>query len=395
MKNIFSTLVAITILTTACSSKNSPKNSVKNKSSDKTIHQQITSFGEKLFNDESLSRDGKQSCASCHNAAHAFIDTRINKTSISNLTPSSVSTGQDDKALDDRNTPTITYAALIPDFNFDNEEKLFKGGQFLDGREKNLHDQAAQPFLNRVEMQTDQATVVSKVKNKYGPIMRELFGKNIFATVDQAFNAITFSIAEFEKTDLFSPFDSKFDRMLKGKYKFTEEEARGLTLFKTEDKGNCAACHTVPTTISSQQESIFTDFTYDNLGVPVNDVVRRLNGKGNMFVDYGLFTNPMVNNQELKGAFRVSTLRNIAVTAPYMHNGIFRDLKTVVRFYNTRDVKSALNPETSKPWRPAEVDATKNTEELGNLKLTNAEEDALVAFMKTLTDKRYEHLMVE
>jgi cytochrome c peroxidase len=391
-----SLLTLITLSITACNSSNNTHNSfTTEKESNWTTNQQITSLGDQLFHDEMLSRDGSQSCATCHNSKHAFIDDRVNETSIDDSTASSVSSGQDSAALGDRNTPTASYAAFIPDFYFDSDEALFKGGQFLDGREKNLHGQAGQPFLNPVEMQTIKAAVVAKVNDNYGDTLRELYGENIFDTIDRAYNAITFSIAEFEKTEEFSPFDSKFDRVLKGEDSFTEEEAFGLTLFNAEDKGNCAACHTVPTAASTKQQSTFTDFSYDNLGVPRNDIVRGLNGKGYEFVDNGLFQNPLVNDVELKGAFRVSTLRNIAVTAPYMHNGIFKDLKTVVHFYNTRDVDGALNPETWDPWRPAEVDATKNTEELGDLKLTDAEEDALVAFMKTLTDSRYEDLIPE
>jgi len=386
-------LLALMTLTACNSNDESSSTFSHSDGGNQTVSQKITSLGDELFHDESLSRDGNQACATCHNSEHAFIDDRINSTSIDNATPSSVSSGQDEAALGDRNTPTASYAAFIPDFHFDSSEELFKGGQFLDGREKNLHGQAGQPFLNPVEMQTLKAAVVAKVNDSYGDTMRELYGEHIFDTVDRAYNAVTFSIAEFEKTDVFSPFDSKFDRMLKGDYKFSKEEALGLSLFIAEDKGNCAACHTVPTLASTKQESTFTDFSYDNLGVPRNDLVRGLNGKGYEFVDNGLFENPLVNDAKLKGAFRVATLRNIAVTAPYMHNGIFKDLKTVVHFYNTRDVDGALNPETWDPWRTAEVDATKNTEELGDLKLSDDEEDALVAFMKTLTDSRYEDLI--
>jgi len=89
----------------------------------------------------------------------------------------------------------------------------------------------------------------------------------------------------------------------------------------------------------------------------------------------------------------VTGLRNVAVTEPYMHNGVFKNLKTVVHFYNTRDVAGAINPETGLAWRTAEVDATKNTDELGNLGLTDTEEDQLVAFLKTLTDRKFESLI--
>ncbi len=352
------------------------------------------SLGKQLFNDVSLSRDGTQACATCHDAEHAFIDARLDKAAtvgLSNGTDiAAVSVGQDDLAIGDRNTPTASYAAFIPDFHFDADEGLFVGGQFLDGREKDLQGQAGQPFLNPVEMQTTKEAVVTKVEAKYAETMKALYGADIFATVEGAFTAITESIATFEKTEDFSPFNSKFDKVLKGEAAFTADEQQGLALFVAENKGNCAACHPVPSALSEKTDSLFTDHTYDNLGVPVNETVRAINAKG---VDEGLFLNAAVDDVELKGAFRVAGLRNVAVTAPYMHNGVFKDLKTVVHFYNTRDVANAINPETSLAWRTAEVDATKNTDELGNLGLTDTEEDQLVAFLKTLTDQKFEALM--
>jgi cytochrome c peroxidase len=363
------------------------------KESAKQVLQTKAELGEALFNDISLSRDGTQSCASCHDQSHAFIDSRVNETNLDLSIASSVSTGQDAIALGDINTPSIAYAAFIPDFHFDQEDALFKGGLFLDGRAIDLVEQAKQPFLNTIEMQTSITELIVKVESKYRESMIKHYGVDVFNNDDSAFNAIADSIAEFEKTALFSPFNSKFDRVLKGEAEFSQVEALGLTVFVAEDKGNCAACHTLPTSESTPQESLFTDFSYDNLGVPKNMHVRSLNGKGMTYVDDGLFNNVLVDDVELKGAFRVSSLRNIAVTAPYMHNGVFTDLKTVIHFYNTRDVPNAINPETGLEWEVAEVDATKNTEELGDLKLAESEEQALLAFLKTLTDSQYEHLV--
>ena len=124
--------------------------------------------------------------------------------------------------------------------------------------------------------------------------------------------------------------------------------------------------------------------------MPKNSLVRSLNGKGLRFVDEGLFDNAEVTDVDLKGAFRVVSLRNVAVTPPYMHNGVFGDLETVVHFINSRDVPGALNPETGSPWQAAEVDATKNTDQIGDLGLEAEEVSAIVAFLKTLTDERYE-----
>lgn len=350
-------------------------------------------LGELLFNDISLSRDGKQSCASCHDSKRAFIDPRINTTSTDANTPGAVSIGQDELSLGDINTPSATYTGFVPAFHFDNKEKLFKGGLFLNGRATDLVEQAKQPFLNPVEMQTTKNAVVAKVKHKYRQSMQTLYGTNVFKDVDTAFDAVADSIAAFERTEKFASFDSKFDKVLNDEATLTAEEALGRDLFVAEDKGNCAACHPVFKKDSNKVDKLLTDFSYDNLGVPKNTLVRTQNGKGMSFVDTGLFENPAVNDVSLKGAFRVSSLRNVAVTAPYMHNGVFKDLATVVHFYNTRDVVGALNPETNNSWKQAEVDSTKNTDELGDLGLSIAEENAIVAFLKTLTDERYEHLI--
>ena len=120
--------------------------------------------------------------------------------------------------------------------------------------------------------------------------------------------------------------------------------------------------------------------------------MRTANGQtGNL--DAGLFLNPAVNDTDLQGAFKVSSLRNVAVTGPYMHNGKFQDLATVVHFYNTRDVLNATNPETNALWEIGEFHSGRNTDELGDLGLSQSEEDDLVSFLKTFTDERYEHLI--
>ncbi len=350
-------------------------------------------LGEQLFNDVDLSRDGTQSCAGCHDSAKAFIDPRPNITSANQRAAGAVSLGQDDVSLGDINTPTITYNAYIPEFHFDKKEGLYIGGLFLNGRASNLAEQATEPFLDPVEMQNTQAGVVATVRRKYGPAMQAIYGDKIFRNEERAFRAIGDAIAAFEKRPDFATFDAKFDLVMKGRAQFSELEKRGLDLFKDENKGNCAACHSVPDGDDEPAERLFTDFSYDNLGVPVNERVRAHNGKPAGYVDLGLFNNPQVNDPALKGAFRVSTLRNIAVTAPYMHNGVFNDLETVVQFYNSRDVAGALNPETGKPWRKPEIAATMNRDELGNLGLSDDEVRAIVAFMKTLTDARYQHLV--
>ena len=196
-----------------------------------------------------------------------------------------------------------------------------------------------------------------------------------------AFENIVSAIAEFERSPEFRPFTSKYDYYLAGKVKLSKLEKEGLQLFEAEDKGNCAACH--PSQVGPQgQPPLFTDFTYDNLGVPKNTnspfytQSRQYNAEGLDYVDLGL--GKTTGRPEDKGKFKVSTLRNVELTPPYLHNGIFHTLGEVVDFYNTRDTRS--------DWGEPEVPENVNTEELGNLGLTNHEVDAIVAFMKTLTD---------
>lgn len=347
-------------------------------------------LGEALYSDKSLSKNKKMSCATCHHSKTAFVDKR--KSRIAHM----VAASADRKQLGDRNVPTASYAAFIPEFHtvVEDGETLYIGGQFLDGRAKNLKEQAMGPFLNPVEMQMPSKEAVIKrikKKKKYVKAFKRLYGENMFNDVDATYEALADAIGKFETTDTFSPFDSRYDRFLEGKAQLNESELRGLALFSDTTRANCVACHPIAP-LEGERHSLFTDFTYDNLGVPTNEYVRSLNGKGSAFVDHGLLGNPQVTDTNLDGAFRVSTLRNVGATGPYMHNGVFKTLKTVVHFYNTRDVEGAINPETGKAWRVPEVPATINDSELGDLGLTDQEEDDIVAFMLTLTDKRYQKL---
>jgi cytochrome c peroxidase len=176
-------------------------------------------------------------------------------------------------------------------------------------------------------------------------------------------------------------FSSKYDYYLAGKVKLTEQEMRGLKIFEDEDKGNCAACH--PSALGDDGASpLFTDFTFDNLGVAKNfnspflSLDKQFNPQQKAYIDKGL--GAITGNTAENGLFKVPTLRNIAVTAPYMHNGLFTSLEDVINFYNTRD--------SDDKWGQPEVKENVNDEELGDLKLTEEEVQDLLAFLKTLTD---------
>ncbi len=352
-------------------------------------------LGKRLFEDASLSEPAGQSCATCHAANVAFADPDSTHPTSKGVRPG---------LFGNRNTPMAAYMLFSPDFRYDEAEGLYVGGQFLDGRAATLEAQAQQPFLNPVEMANPSpASVVDKVQRGANAVLfRQVFGNAAFDDVDAAYGRIAEAIAAFERTARFAPFTSKFDAYVKGQVQLTAQEQLGLELFNATDKGNCAACHP-STSADGRTPALFTDFTYDNLGVGRNPDNRfytlgsGFNPAGMDFVDRGLGgrTDLPTDPRAEDGKFKVPSLRNVAVTAPYMHNGYFRDLKAVVQFYNDRDLRPVCpdavwtreaDAQAQNCWPQAEVADTVNRDELGNLGLSEAEVDAIVAFMKTLTD---------
>lgn len=347
-------------------------------------------LGKLLFEDTRLSEPPGQACASCHIQAAGFADPDRRHPTSKGVHPG---------LFGDRNAPTLTYMAFSPRFHFDAAEDVYVGGQFWDGRAATFEDQAKQPFLNPVEMaNASAAQVVEKVRTAaYAPLFREVYGSDALADSAKAFDHVADAIATFQRTPVFSPFTSKYDAYIAGRAKLTAQELRGLQLFEREDKGNCAACHPVARS-DSGRGGLGTDFTYDNLGVPKNPanpfyrLPREFNPSGQRYVDLGL--GAVVGKASEYGKFKVPTVRNVALSAPYMHNGYFESLRGLVDFYNTRDVKPRCEaeflPETEALargcWPRPEMVSNVNTEELGNLRLTAREVDDIVAFMLTLTD---------
>lgn len=348
-------------------------------------------LGEKLFEDVNLSEPAGQSCATCHDAGHSFTDPDQDKPTSEGVHPG---------LFGKRNTPTAAYAQFSPAFQFDNKDGTYVGGQFLDGRSSMLEDQAKQPFLNPAEMANlNKQSVVEKVRNaSYAPLFLQVFGASSLDDADQAYDRIVQAIAAFERTKTFAPFSSKFDYFRKGQAQLTAQETRGMALFTGANKGNCAACHPI-TPLADGTPPLFTDFTYDNLGVPRNaDNLFYTQGigfnpDGTNFVDLGL--GGALGVAAENGKFKVPTLRNIAVTAPYMHNGYFTDLRSVVQFYNDRDVRPrcadtiwtrSVDAQSQNCWPEAEVQETVNHTELGHLGLSDREIDDIVTFLQTLTD---------
>ena len=346
-------------------------------------------LGQLLYFDTSLSQNRTQSCATCHNPNHGFVDDR------NNTIGAMVSLGDDGKSLGDRNAPTASYAMFSPHFQFDKKKKLYKGGQFLDGREKDLNGQAGGPPLNPIEMgMKSKEEVVERLSEnlEYRVLFTKIYGKDILKNATKAYEAMSKAIAAFESTKEFSPFDSKYDRYLRREYQLSDQEELGKSLFFSNNNTNCAVCHVLKG--EDQEGETFSNYEFHNIGVPSNSVLAQRGITKPEFKDKGLANNPKAKDKGNEGKFKVPTLRNIAVTGPYMHNGVFKDLRTVILFYDKFNNTARINnPETGELWGEAEVEHSVNLKDLKAKKLSEQKVDAIVAFLKTLTDQRYEYLL--
>ena len=246
-------------------------------------------LGRRLFYDKRLSKDDSLSCASCHNPALGFTDGTKISHGVGGM--SGV-----------RNAPTIANAAYFPLL-------------FWDGRAPNLEEQAASPIANPLEMNQPHEVSVSKLGKD--PRYKVLFGQ-AFGSEGITLKRVENAIASFERTILSG--DSPFDRyqFAGDKNALTPAQVRGLAIFTDPAKGNCSACHTV-----NQKYALFTDGKAHNIGIGVLDT--------NTFSDIGRYHQTKVETD--KGAFITPTLRNIADTGPYMHDGSMKTLKEVVDYY--------------------------------------------------------------
>ncbi|WP_242678734.1 cytochrome-c peroxidase [Psychrobacter pygoscelis] len=359
-------------------------------------------IGKMLFFDKNLSYNRTMSCATCHDPAKAFSDHRLSSAH------GSVSQGSNSAAFGVRNTPTATYANTSPTFHFDSALQEFVGGQFWDGRSATLAQQSMGPPLDTNEMAMPSAVaIVQRLQENpiYEKAFKEFYGDNIFYIQDSyskyrklsdpkelpnAFIAMGNFIEAFEKTAYFSPFDSKFDRYLQGQYQLSAKEEAGRKLFFEDPQVNCRNCH-MQKTLGASRDA-FTNHRFRNVGAPPNPILLTLHGDNPDFIDLGMMNNTHANEPRFKGKFKTPTLRNIELTAPYMHNGAFRELRTVIEFFDHyNNPARKINPETGEPWAEPEVPETIDRTELAGRALSDNEIDALVAFFYTLTDQRYEH----
>ncbi|MEM7398266.1 MAG: cytochrome c peroxidase [Pseudomonadota bacterium] len=349
-------------------------------------------LGHMLYNDPNISAKRNTGCVTCHAHSAGFADPR----SAADPVGMPVSPGSVPGKYGTRNAQTSAYATFSPPFHWSEAAGSYVGGQFWDGRANSLADQAVGPPLNPLEMaMPDKGAVLERLAENpvYLEAFRRLYGVDLkWKETDLVYPKFGLAIAAFEPTDEFAEFNSKYDYYVAGKIELTAQEKRGLELFN--GKAKCANCH-ISTPPENYPHALFTDFTYDNLGLPVNPRIAALHGVDTLPPDLGLGGRPDIAKKHPDGSqngkFKVSTLRNIALTAPYGHNGVFATLEQIVHFYNTRDTLGVV-PDASDPgfgvtgWPAPEVPETVNKTELGDLGLTAEEEAAIVAFLKTLTD---------
>jgi len=358
----------------------------------------LEQLGKLLFFDESLSDPPGMACATCHAPEVGFTgpESEVNRTAVAY--PGAVK-----ERAGNRKPPTAAYAGDSPPLHYDAEEDVWIGGMFWDGRatgwilDDPLAEQAQQPFVNPLEHNLpDPARLCELVSQaEYAHRFVKIWGEDALdcdAGVQAAYDRIGRALAAFQRSAEVSPFTSKFDHYLAGRAELTAEEALGLEIF--ENQGLCSECH-ISEPGPDGEPPLFTDFTYDNLGIPRYDALpfysqeAQFNPDGEAWIDPGLagflVTMPEYADHAAAnhGKHKVPTLRNVDArpnpdfVKAFGHNGYFKTLYDITHFYNTRDVED---------WPPPEVPENVNTEELGDLELSLEEEQALVAFMKTLTD---------
>ena len=360
-------------------------------------------LGLRLFFDTNLSEPAGTACASCHDPRRGF--TGNNNTLIG------VAQGSRSDQFGTRDAPTLMYLATAPRFGSleSHGKRVPAGGHFWDGRADTLEEQAKQPFFNPVEMNNaDMPALIAKVaKAAYADEFRQAWGAAIFNDAEAALDAMAASIAAFVRTRVFQPFTSKFDHVMRGQAKFTAQEQRGLSLFILPQKGNCAHCHSVDAASRDPQKSLFTDFSFRALGLPRSSRIPKNSDPA--FFDLGLCervpvagvklpvtaAKPPVTDPATCGLFKTPTLRNITITAPYMHNGFFDNMRDAVAFYATRDTDPARwFPEGKKfDDLPARYHANVDVDTppyqrraQQRPQLTDGEIDDIVEFLYTLTD---------
>ncbi|TXI21372.1 MAG: cytochrome-c peroxidase [Roseateles sp.] len=360
----------------------------------------LTELGRQLFHEPALSASGRQSCASCHDPAHAYGPPNALAVQLG---------GPDGRSPGLRAVPSLMYKQTTPPFSRhfydsdgdDSQDQGPTGGFNWDGRASSAHEQAAGPLMSPFEMaNTDRRALLQRLqRSPSAAAMRAAFGERLFEQDEQAWRALLLALEVFQQNPAdFAPYRSKYDDYLRGRTALSPAEARGLALFNDANKGNCASCH--PSGIKRGAFPLFTDLGHISLGVPRNPAIPA--NRNPRYRDLGLcgpLRQDLAREPEFCGLFKTPTLRNVATRQVFFHNGVMTRLEDAVRFYAERDTRPAEFYPVDRRGRvrrtddlPQRYQANLNTEppfggQPGDPPVLSAQDVAdLVAFLHTLTD---------
>jgi len=390
----------------------------------------MAQLGKLIFYDPSLSASGKLSCASCHSPAHfygpagaapalfggpaltsqgvravpslMYLQNQPNFTigpdpagdsDVPQALPQLAAAGKTAKRATKTAQSTAQSAAnIVP-----------QGGLFWDGRVDTLQNQAMGPLLSPFEMDGGniQRVTAKFQAAPYAGRFTQLFGPEIFASPGMTVAEALFAVARYQIEDpSFHPYSSRYDAWLEGKARLSQAELRGYMLFNDPAKGDCAACH-LDQPSPDGQPPLFTDHQFEALGVPRNPELAA--NRNPDYFDLGIcgpYRTDLAAQTQYCGMFLTPTLRNAATRQVFFHNGIYHDLRHVLDFYDFRDTE---------PDKIYPIDAAGQAEKYDDLPmryranidtadppfdrtlgeapaLSEAEEEDIIAFLKTLTD---------
>jgi len=356
----------------------------------------LVALGKKIFFDERLSEPPGTSCASCHDPARAF--------SGGHGSHVGVPEGSRPGHFARRSTPSVLYMRYVPAFHYFEDDEAPapepRGGFFWDGRADGIVDLVKAPLFNPDEMNAGSPERLAPkiTRGPYAQEFRSAFGPASDAAA--VLHGAGVALEAYLKSDEMSPHSSKYDAYVRGEATLTEEERRGLELFKDRHRGACSGCHRMAETSTDPAESMFTDYGYDAVAWPRN---RELPANRNPeSFDLGLCerkdTKTPANDERFCSSFRTPSLRNVAVRESFGHNGVYKKLRDVVAFYAFRAVApSRVYPLGQKfdDVPPKYADNVNvyapiyNHLEGAPPPLSDADIDAIVAFLGTLTDAAY------